>query len=486
MRRRLAASQPGAFENTCLKCEAGRRPGGRGTLWVRTRPSAPRGRERGFVGITTAVVITGMLAFTGLAFDVGYLQWTRMTLQAAADAAAMGGLRELELGVSSSIATAGLNDSSLNGFTNGVNNTTVTINNPPLSGGYAGNSRAVEAIVTRIVPTFFMMILGRNSVSVAARAVAMTTSSSGSIGGVIFALDPTASESFQIAGAPSVTTAGSVIVDSNNGSEAFEMEGTETFHLQNHSKVGVYGSWQLNGQTLWDDASNVKTNPVTIASRVADPLAAVPAPTSGTVVRGSAVSYDMNNKPTNNTLQPGVYCGGVTVNNTNGATFKMAAGTYIMAGGGLKLQSLAIVDATAGVTVYNTAANASNMWGCSATSAYAPISINGQANLTMKAPVSGSLTGMAFFEDRSTSVTGSNPTANPNQIVGGASTAIDGALYFHNTQLLFSGANSVNGYMVIVADMFKINGNSTFGNNYSTLSSSNYFAPQSTGGGLVE
>lgn len=445
-----------------------------------------RDRTRGFVAITTALVITGMLTFAGLAFDVGYLQWSRMNLQAAADAAAMGGLRELELGNSNLVVTAGQNDASLNGFTNGVNNTTVTINNPPVAGGYQGNTSAVEAIVSRTIPTFFMMMVGRNSVSVAARAVAMTTSSSGSIGGVIFALDPAASRAFQIAGATSVTSAGSIIVDSSNSS-AFEMEGSETLYMQNHSKVGVYGNWQLNGQTqVWDVASNAKTNPMTIASRVADPLAAVPEPTAGTVVSGKPVSYDMNNKPANNTLQPGVYCGGLTVNNTNGATFKMAAGTYIMAGGGLRLQSQAIVDATAGVTVFNTAANASNMWGCSSTYSYSPVSINGQATLTMNAPTSGPLVGMAFFEDRSTTVTGSNPTANPNQVVGSSTVTVNGALYFHNTELQFSGANAVNGYMVIVADMLVVNGNSSFGNNYSSLSSSNYFAPQSTGGGLVE
>jgi hypothetical protein len=443
-------------------------------------------RTRGFVAITTALVITGMLTFAGLAFDVGYLQWSRMNLQAAADAAAMGGLRELELGSSNLVVTAGQNDASLNGFTNGVNNTTVTINNPPAAGGYQGNTNAVEAIVSQTVPTFFMMILGRNSVSVSARAVAMTSSSSGSIGGVIFALDPTASRALQIAGATSVTSAGSIIVDSNN-SAAFEMEGSETLYMQNHSKVGVYGNWQLNGQTqVWDVASNAKTSPVTIASRVADPLASVPEPTSGTVVSGSAVTYDMNHKPANNTLQPGVYCGGLTVNNTNGATFTMASGTYIMAGGGFRLQSQAIVSATGGVTVFNTAANSSNMWGCSSTSSYSPVSINGQATLTMSAPTSGSLVGIAFFEDRSTTVTGTNPTANPNQIVGSSTVTVNGALYFHNTELQFSGANSVNGYMVIVADMLVINGNSTFGNNYSSLSSSNYFAPQSTGGGLVE
>lgn len=330
-----------------------------------------------------------------------------------------------------------------------------------------------------------MMILGQNTVRISARAVGRTTSSSGSIGGCLFALDSTAQRAMQIAGSPSVMLSCSALVNSTS-SQAFEMEGSETLHLQNHAKVGVYGGWQLNGQVLWDDVLNAATSPVKIASQVSDPLAAVPVPSAGAVLSTHAVSYDMNSKPTNNTIQPGVYCGGLTINNTGGTRFKMAAGTFIMAGGGLRIQSQALLDATAGVTVYNTSASAAHMWGCSSLASFSPISIDGQANVTFKAPVSGPLTGIAFFEDRSTSVTGSNPTSNPNKIVGGASTTIDGALYFKNTQLQFSGTNSSNGYMVVVADMIQINGNSTFGNNYSSLSSSNYFAPQSTGGGLTE
>jgi Flp pilus assembly protein TadG len=445
-----------------------------------------RRRNRGFVGITTALVITGMLAFAGLAFDVGYIEWSRMGLQSAADAAAMGALRELELGNNGNLTAAGVNDASLNGFTNGVRNTTVAINNPPTSGSYQGDSHAVEAIITRTVPTFFMMIVGQNSLSMSARAVGRTTSSSGSIGGCVFGLDQTAKRAIQIAGAPNVTVACSLVVNSNNN-EAFEMEGSETLHLGSHAKVGVYGGWQLNGQSVIDDEFNKPTNPVQINARVNDPLASVPVPSAGSVVSTHSVTYDMNNKPGGgSTLSPGVYCGGMSINNTGGVTFKMTAGTYIMAGGGLRFQSQAIIDATAGVTIYNTSASASHMWGCSSTSSYAPVSIDGQANLTMKAPVSGALTGIAFFEDRDTAVTGTNPTSNPNKIVGGANTKIDGALYFKNTQLQFSGTNSATGYMVIVADMVQINGNSTFGNNYSSLSSSNYFAPQSTGGGLAE
>jgi Flp pilus assembly protein TadG len=440
---------------------------------------------RGFVGITTALVITGMLAFTGLAFDVGYVQWSRMGLQGAADAAAMGALRELELGNATAITTAGLNDASLNGFTNGVNHTTVVVHNPPTAGSYAGDSHAVEVVVTRTVRTFFMMIVGVNSLQMSARAVGRTTSSAGSIGGCIFGLDPSRRRAVQIAGAPAVYSACSILSNSND-SEAFEMEGTETLHMGSHAKVGVYGGWKLNGQSIIDDEFNKPMNPVTVDSRLGDPLASVPVPPAGPVVNTHGVNYDMNNKPTNNTFQPGVYCGGMTVNSTGGATFRMAAGTYIMAGGGLRFQSQAIIDATAGVTIYNTSASSSHMWGCPGTNSYAPISVDGQATLTMKAPTSGPLTGMAFFEDRDTAVTGSNPTSTPNKITGGSNTRIDGALYFKNTQLQFSGCNSATGYMVVVADMVQINGNSTFGNDYSSLSSSNYFAPVSTGGGLAE
>jgi len=264
------------------------------------------------------------------------------------------------------------------------------------------------------------------------------------------------------------------------------MEGSEVLHLGGHAKVGVFGGWALNGQSIIDDAMGQRTYPVGLTSRLNDPLAVVPAPSAGPLRSGALITYDMNNRPTNNTLQPGVYCGGLTVNNTGGVQFRMAAGTYIMAGGGVRFQSQAWVDATSGVTIYNTSASAGHMWGCSTTKAFSPVVIDGQAMLTMKAPTNGTYTGIAFFEDRDTAVTGTNPTLNPDKIVGGSNTTIDGALYFKNTQLQYSGNNSSNGYMVIVADMVVINGNSTFGNNYSSLSSSNYFAPQSTGGGLTE
>src|SRR5579862_2005997 len=93
-------------------------------------------RESGFTILAYALMIFVVLGFTGLSVDVGYLQWQRRLMQSAADAAAMGALREMELGRTNSqpqydLTTAAQTDASMNGFTNGQGNTTVTFNNPP-------------------------------------------------------------------------------------------------------------------------------------------------------------------------------------------------------------------------------------------------------------------------------------------------------------------------------------------------------------------
>jgi len=275
-------------------------------------------------------------------------------------------------------------------------------------------------------------------------------------GACLYALDSSAADAFQIAGATSVYSACGVVSESSSSS-AFEMEGSETLYLQNHSQVSVVGSALLSGQTkLWDTISSAQVSAVK-ATSPGDPLASITAPTTGTVVSTSPVSYDMNHKPTNNTFSPGVYCGGLTVGNTNGATFTMSPGVYVMAGGGLTLNSQAIVSGT-GVTVYNTS---SSGWGCSGSYNYTPVTISGQVTATLSAPTSGALSGMLLFGNR----TGcSTPGSCQDQINGGSIVVLNGALYFKSDKLTITGSNA-SGYMMLVADKIYINGNSTFGTN---------------------
>src|SRR5438876_4619844 len=102
-----------------------------------------RGGESGFLLLVAAGLMFVLLAFVGMAFDVGYLQWSRRRAQTAADAAALAGAWAVQSGGPGT--TEGKYSSKINGFEDGVNGVTVTINNPPLSGSYAGTAGAVEA-----------------------------------------------------------------------------------------------------------------------------------------------------------------------------------------------------------------------------------------------------------------------------------------------------------------------------------------------------
>jgi len=135
-------------------------------------------------------------------------------------------------------------------------------------------------------------------------------------GACLYALDSTASRAFQIAARSRCTPLAESLLNSS-ASDGFEMEGAETLYLQNHAQVSVVGGAQLNGQTkLWDTISNKQVQPVKVSSP-GDPLASITPPTSGTIVSKTPAHYDMNSKPANNTLLPGVYCGGLTIGNTN-------------------------------------------------------------------------------------------------------------------------------------------------------------------------
>ena len=62
---------------------------------------------------------------------------------------------------------------------------------------------------------------------------------------------------------------------------------------------------------------------------------------------------------------------------------------------------------------------------------------------------------MLFFENRNST------TDNAPQIVGNSTTSLNGALYFKNSTLTFSGVNGSNtGYMMIVVKKLDVNGSS--------------------------
>lgn len=456
-------------------------------------------QQKGFIAVSFAVMVTALVGFAGMAVDTGYLQWNKRRIQMAADAAAMGALREIEKSAdSTSIIAAGKNDSAMNGFADGVANTQVFIHNPPISGAYAGSGHphAVQAIVRRNVPTIFMRIFGQNSVMIAADGVAETTEVLGNIGGCIFALNKTMKSGLNINGTSlDLNLNCSIVVESTHG-EAFTMGGGPILKMGHEAKVGVVGGWSLLGQSQIVDVSHspwIQRAPVHIQDP-GDPFANMATPSVANVgnttirVASGGVAYSKTNKPVGNKIWPGVYCGGISIGDTgeeNGekVNYQFQPGVYVLAGGGFKVTSGDAHARGTGVTFYNTGTGGTNYgaWGCP-NSGYDPIGLAGQGELALSAPTSGNFVGMLFFGDR----TLGSGAGKAEQIVGGSDTRFNGALYFKKGNLKFAGSSSATGYLVLVADNISINGTSTIGNNYTTLTNPNPFAPYSTGGGMVE
>ena len=90
--------------------------------------------------------------------------------------------------------------------------------------------------------------------------------------------------------------------------------------------------------------------------------------------------------------------------------------------------------------------------------------MNGNTGVSFSAPTSGPLAGILFFQDRAIPGTAAGST-----ITGNSTSTFDGAVYFPTTQLTFGGNSSINGYSIVVADRLVLSGNTSVGNNYSSL-----------------
>ena len=395
-----------------------------------------------------------LVEFLGLAIDAGYLELVKTRMQTAADAAALGGVQEIKMNGAANVVSAARADAALNGFTNGLNGVTVTVNNPP-SGGYStGDSTGVEVIVAQQVPTFFMSLVGSSSVALQARAVAHQ----GSGTTCLHVLDQSAAGAFTASNGATVQTGCGIDVDSSSAT-AFTVTGgttVTTTTIASYGGLSVKGGSrvtatevQVNGTSSVTGGSTMTPSATTGGvARAGDPLAYVPAPTAGAC---NHTNYTAGGGQTL-TVYPGVYCNGMNLG--NGAHVTFSPGTYILEGGGLNING-GVTATGNGVTFYNTAGGGYS---------YAPFNFGNGANITFAAPTTGSLAGILLFQDRSI------VSAAMNQFVGGVSMNLSGSLYFPTTPVTFSnGSSSSSPYSIIVAKTVVFTGGTKLNNDYSSL-----------------
>jgi hypothetical protein len=121
---------------------------------------------------------------TALGVDVVLLYVERRHLQGTADLSALAGA--VDLPHSSTAADAATAIAMSNGFQDGANGVSVLVETP-----YDGTVDKIAVTVSRPVNTYFLTLVGMNSVNVSARAVAYRTGG----GYAIFAKQPNCSDS---------------------------------------------------------------------------------------------------------------------------------------------------------------------------------------------------------------------------------------------------------------------------------------------------
>lgn len=412
------------------------------------------GSRRGQTTILLTLGMTMLIGTVGLTVDVGWSYFREQTAQTAAEAAAMGAVK-YALANSSGTITCGSNGATCqsaticpsqvsspatssfyagclyakdNGYTTSSStNTKVYIaantTSPPVSG--VSTQYWATATVGSVEKHGFSGILGYMSGMVSAKATAVVLS--GSNYGCIYVLDPSADDSLDVSGNPSVAAPCGVYVASTS-STAMQVKGTNATLDARPGSINLVGN---------DTGSNgvIHPTPTAIAS-VSDPLANVAAPTWSGCDNPTQDSISGGNP----TLSQGVYCGGIAISGTAQVTF--SPGTYILNGGGLTISGNNTIVTGAGVTFYNTG---------DATHAFAPISVTGGTTLTLTAPVTGPLTNVLFFQDRSIT------SSATNIVAGGATSIFTGVMYFKNSPLSFSG-NSGSSNVSIVADKLTFTG----------------------------
>ncbi len=391
-----------------------------------------RNARRGFVLVTMLVASAALMACVGLAIDAGHLQLVKSRMQTAADAAAIGGVQELRMNGSAHVADAAKADATRNGFTDGHDSVSVTVNMPPANGYYTGDATAVEAIVSQTVGTFFMGLIGSSSVTVRTRSVARESSGAS----CVYVLDPAASSALSASGGVIVNVGCGIMVDSSS-TTAVNVSGGARLSA---TAIDIVGSYSVSG------GSTVTPTPHVHVASQSDPLAYIPAPSVGACTQSH---FSLSGGT--HTLSPGVYCYGMSISGGSHATLN--PGTYILLGGGLSLSGGSTLTGT-GVTFYNTK---------DATHAFGQISISGGTIVQLTAPTTGARAGMLFFQDRSVT------SGSGGSLSGGSGSIFNGALYFPGTSVSYSGGTT-GSYTILVAKTVSFSGGSTLNADYSSLS----------------
>lgn len=401
----------------------------------RFHPAQTRfGRDRkGGVIIVFALLLPVLVGFIGLGVEVTYWFSKKRDLQAAADAAALAGSYELAEDRASNMLVVATREATGNGWESAGGSITVRSydynTTYPASGSYTTDKDAVEVVLTRAENLMFAGWFMSGGVTINARAVGLAVANASDA--CILALgSANASGALLVSGSAAVTISGCSASTNSTDSAAV----TTTAGL---SVDCVYSAGGISGTPTTTACSGPKSN----QPAVTDPYeAAITKPSDSDFSTCSAYSGAASITTSDSPL--------CSLSVTSALT--MAAGTYYIDRGDVRLTGGGVVDATAGVTiVFGDSTGGNNCGG---------LTITGNSNLDITAPTSGNFSGITLYRSSECD------DEDDFNFGGNNDSVIIGAVYNPSATIKLTGSGVVGSTCLqLISDIVLISGNGTLG-----------------------
>lgn len=385
-----------------------------------------------------SLMLPVLVGFIAIGVEVGFWYMSQRALQSATDAAAIGGLFAARSGGGTSEITATAQREAVrNGFD--AASGSFTLNSPPANGSYTSDSNAIEVLLSEPRNLLFASMYLSGDVTINVRSVAALTGGSEAC---ILALDPTASCAVKNSGSTNIYLNGCSVAVNSNDSTALCLSGSS---LTTTECVSVVGGYSIGGSATITTAC---TQPQTNMPPVEDPYASIPDPPA---FSPSDCDFTNYTAPVGATLNPGVYCNGLTIQDNT----TLNSGIYYIAGGTLKINSGADVSGS-GVSIILTKSTDGPV-------GYADISVNNGGNVNLTAPATGPYAGILIYQDRNAST---SPSTNIS-VNGDTNMILTGAIYIPRNKISFKGGSSMTGdcTQIIANEVIFTSGANSYMNN---------------------
>ncbi|OLC21929.1 MAG: hypothetical protein AUH33_00825 [Chloroflexi bacterium 13_1_40CM_68_21] len=416
-----------------------------------------REHEEGQALILFAILMLALLFAVGLAIDAGQLYAAKRTEQEAADAAAFAGAVVLyQGGTGAQAVQAAKDDAQTNGYVDGVNQTTVVVNWPPLSGSYM-NAQHVEVIITRQVKT---SLVPAEAVFNPVRARGVAGAEKLNNGYAVMALDRGSTcDAFNASDQADMHLAGGgILVNSTNSCAANNDQNVSSrFTVQSPFTLDVAG--QATGH--WTDLTPpIPVNPG--HAQVGDPFGGFPKPST---LGPDGIAGTGDEPPVCNSLAacqdasghqiPGIY--DVTIGGQGNNDLTLNPGVYILRKGMDTAGNANVIGSN--VFLYNTYSTYPAAPGGSPSCT--SVNLQGNSTFTLTAQTTAPWANLLFYQDTACTV--------QMKIGGNGTWTSTGSVYIPNGPFVFDGQNAtLTGSQLIAQKVNLQNGNLTINYNPNT------------------